>query len=85
MPVRMSEAYADPLRKASAVSTTSRGTSVSTRIARQSERIVTVQDESTIEWSNLIFMPFHPVFRMFVLFMVFIKVILVRCYDICNT
>lgn len=83
MPVRMSGAYSDPLRKASAVSTVSRGTSVSTKSApvKQTERSVYVQDsaEAEIEWSNLIFMPFHPVFRMFVLFMVFIKVVLVRC------
>lgn len=43
----------------------------------RTEKYVTVAEPS-IEWSNLIFLPFHPVFRMFVVAMVFIKAVLVR-------
>lgn len=36
-----------------------------------------VQEDSVIEWSNLIFLPFHPAFKMIVLLSVITKSILV--------
>lgn len=36
--------------------------------------------ESHIEWSNLIFLPFHPVFQLLVLFSVIVKTTLVSIF-----
>lgn len=73
MPVRKSEMYDDPLRRTSKANLERS----STPIKIQPEKVGITVEDSQIEWSNLIFIPFHPVFRMFVLFAVFIKAVLV--------
>uniref|UniRef100_A0A2H1WZX0 SFRICE_009550 n=1 Tax=Spodoptera frugiperda TaxID=7108 RepID=A0A2H1WZX0_SPOFR len=66
-----SEAYEDPLRKQSNVSRT---VSIATEeVGGKKQRTV---EEPEIEWSDLIFLPFHPVFKLFVLAAVLIKVML---------
>lgn len=68
-----SEAYEDPFRKQSNVSRT---VSIATEeVGSKKQRTV---EEPEIEWSDLIFLPFHPVFKLFVLAAVLIKVMLVR-------
>ncbi|XP_022838087.1 uncharacterized protein LOC111365121 [Spodoptera litura] len=67
-----SEAYEDPLRKRS---NTSGIVSIITHdeVGGKKHRRV---EEPEIEWSDLIFLPFHPVFKLFVLVAVLIKVML---------
>lgn len=72
MPIRKSEAYDDPLRTQSV-----RGhDNVALPDKIEQEKFLEVE-EAHIEWSNLIFLPFHSVFNMFVLVAVVIKAILV--------
>ncbi|CAH1638087.1 unnamed protein product [Spodoptera littoralis] len=70
--VAKSEAYEDPLRKRSNASGT---VSIITHdeVGGKKHRRV---EEPEIEWSDLIFLPFHPVFKLFVLVAVLIKVML---------
>lgn len=44
------------------------------------ENIESVDEDAGIEWSNLIFLPFHPVFQKLVLICVIIKTYVVSTY-----
>lgn len=39
-------------------------------------------EDTEIRWSNLLFLPFHPIFRGIVIFVVVIKTILVSFFSI---
>lgn len=40
--------------------------------------------DTTINWSNLIFLPFNPIFRLCVLVVALMKIILVSCVTLIN-
>ncbi|KAF9415416.1 hypothetical protein HW555_006943 [Spodoptera exigua] len=67
----LSETYQDPLRKRHSIGKLSKTTQDGSK-----REGLTATEEPEIEWSNLIFLPFHPVFKLFVLVTVFIKVML---------
>nr|XP_049707437.1 uncharacterized protein LOC110381372 isoform X2 [Helicoverpa armigera] len=68
MPIRRSEAYDDPLKQKSHEKLPVPG--------KISEAKSVSLQEAGIQWSNLIFLPFHPIFEMFIVFGVCIKVVL---------
>ncbi|KAH9636000.1 hypothetical protein HF086_005852 [Spodoptera exigua] len=71
MSLPRSETYQDPLRKRHSIGKLSKTTQDGSK-----REGLTATEEPEIEWSNLIFLPFHPVFKLFVLVTVFIKVML---------
>ncbi|KAJ8731552.1 hypothetical protein PYW07_004716 [Mythimna separata] len=69
---KTSELYEDPLRKSLGHSSLYiRGNRV-----RHGRVAVSLQDQSHIEWSNLIFLQFHPVFRMIMVAVAILKVMM---------
>uniref|UniRef100_A0A2H1VVY2 SFRICE_007402 n=1 Tax=Spodoptera frugiperda TaxID=7108 RepID=A0A2H1VVY2_SPOFR len=71
MPLRKSEgAMDDPLKQ------TSKSIDKITAISKMLENKTGTTEDSKIEWSNLIFLPFQPVFQLFVLLSVIVKVLL---------
>ncbi|KAH9636001.1 hypothetical protein HF086_005853 [Spodoptera exigua] len=70
MPMKWSEGYDEPPTQ------TSRSTEKIVITSKIPESKTETLEESKIEWSNLIFLPFHPVFQLFVLCSVFLKVVL---------
>lgn len=76
---KTSELYEDPLRRPSTGYSTPHVRGIRVTHGRN---IIIPSEESHIEWSNLIFLPFHPVFRMVVVAVVFIKAMMVSLHFI---
>lgn len=73
MPLRKTEGAMDDSLKQ-----TSKSIDKITAISKMLENKTGTTEDSKIEWSNLIFLPFQPVFQLFVLLSVIVKVLLVR-------